>query len=143
MNTNKIYYKYSNTFIIIIIFFLTFSFSIVVSAKTYLVCDNITDSDIIIGKIYLYLETDKLTLFKVWTDNAQSTNKKNQGFKYLKEDERIIDNIILETEEHIIFQNNKELDKIDGIFTIGNKDRKNLLAYHCRSIDKDEWVVKN
>lgn len=131
--------KFPNVLIKIIIFFLTFLFSIVVSAKTFLICDNITDSDIISGKIYLDLDLDEgqLTLLKVWTDNPHN----NQGFKFFNKKDRIIDKIIFETEDHIFFQNNKELDKIDGIFTIKNIDRGTYLAYKCRSFTKEEWTV--
>ena len=132
-------FSFSKLYLIIILFIILFIFSNSLAAKDYLICDNITEKKQILGKIYIYLENDELTLFKIWTDNPRNNQS---GFRVFAEGERIIDKVISETDDHIYFENNKQLDKIGGIFTVNMADKNIIYSYECQNFEKKDWVLK-
>ena len=135
---NKFNFSFSKLYLLYSLFILVFTFSNGLSAKTYLVCDNITEKKQILGKIYIYLEDNEITLFKIWSDNPINNNS---GFRIFPEGDRIVDKIISQTDDHIYFENNKQLDKINGIFTINMNERNIIYSYQCKNYEKKDWVL--
>ena len=132
-------------FFIIVLFYsnLTFSADTKLPSsfgfQAYLVCENISSKDE--GKVnrYYILDADKIMLLKTWVNSFKINNK--EGFRHFNNEPKAIRKIIDENEHHIFFEK-AELDKIKGIFSIKTKNGDHL-NFKCTIINKDSFFLSN
>ena len=128
--------------ILIIFFYSKFSFSADTKLPTfgfsaYLVCENISHKDELIANRYYLLESDKITLLKSWV-NSFIADQAN-GFRHFDNEQKAVKKIIKENEHHIFFDK-VELDKIKGILSMKTEDEKDLF-FKCKIINKDAFFL--
>tara|TARA_Y100001970_G_scaffold163063_1_gene199333 strand:- start:26 stop:403 length:378 start_codon:yes stop_codon:yes gene_type:complete len=120
-----------------LLFILIFFYSTNAIAQVFLACENITYQDDLIANRYYLLESDKLTTLKAWVYSFKTGEEK--GFRHFDNEQKSVRKIIKENEHHIFFDK-VELDKIKGILSMKTEDGKELI-FRCKIYNKDKFFL--